>query len=290
VKIGLALGMFGWNGGPAGMADTVAEIARTADGAGFALIGVGDHLWQGPHAGGPEQPMLECFTTLGVIAAQTRHCLLMPLVAGVHYREPAVLAKMVTTLDVLSGGRAMLGIGAGWYEDEATGMGIEYPALSERYAMVEETIQICLQMWGDDQRPFHGSHYQLERPLNIPQSLTRPHPPIMIGGNGEQKTLRLVARYGDACNIFASPELPGKLDVLRQHCKDEGTDYDAIEKTCVFPIVVGDDGSDVPDLIDELRALAGAGVTTAIGIATGADPVRQVSILGDRVIPALADA
>ncbi|WP_335936488.1 LLM class F420-dependent oxidoreductase [Streptomyces sp. PTD5-9] len=293
MKVGLELGEFAWEGGPARMGETVAGIARTADDAGFSLIGVGDHLWQGPHAGGPEQPVLECFTTLGVIAAHTKRVLLAPVVAGVHFREPAVLAKMVTTLDVLSGGRAMLGIGAGWYEDEAVGMGIAYPSTAERFERVEEAIRICLSLWqGErgDEKPFEGEHYRLERPLNVPQSLTRPHPPILIGGGGEQKTLRLVARYADACNLYPSPDLADKLDVLRRHCDAEGRDYDAIEKTVILPVDVIGDVAKADELTALLRQLTGLGIRTAIGILSGPEPVRQVEIIGEKVIPAVADA
>ena len=223
MKLGVQVADYAWEGEPSKMAETLAAIARTADDAGFDVIGVADHLWQGAHLGGPEQPELECFTTLSVVAANTRHCRLVPLVAGVHFRHPALLAKMITTLDVLSGGRAMLGIGAGWYEEEARGLGFPFPPLGERFEMLEEAIQICLRMWQGgrgDERPFTGKHYQLERPLNVPQSLSRPHPPILIGGSGERKTLRLVARYADACNLYPTPDLPAKLDVLRRHCAD----------------------------------------------------------------------
>ncbi|MCB5165664.1 LLM class F420-dependent oxidoreductase [Streptomyces bambusae] len=293
MKIGLCLGEFAWNGGPARMADTVAAVARTADDAGFSLIGVGDHLWQGPHAGGPEQPELECFTTLAVIAAHTRRALIAPLVAAAHFREPAVLAKMVTTLDVLSGGRAVLGIGAGWYEEEAVANGIAYPSLAERFERVEETIQICKRMWEGEQGadgPFEGKHYRLARTLNIPQVITRPHPPILIGGGGEKKTLRLVAKYADACNLYPSPDLGEKLEVLRRHCEAEGRDYDAIEKTIVMPVDVTGDSTKADELSGMLRGLSGLGVQTAIGIVAGPDPLRQVELIGEKVIPAVADA
>ncbi|MEU8266670.1 LLM class F420-dependent oxidoreductase [Sphaerisporangium sp. NPDC049002] len=290
MKVGLVIGDFAWEGGTTRIADTLVEIAQTADDTGFSLIGVGDHVWQGPHAGGPEAPQLECFTTLTLLAAHTRRCLLAPVMAGVHFREPGVLAKTVTSLDVLSGGRAMLGLGVGWYEDEARGLGIPYPSLAERFERLEETVQICHRMWDGeqgDERPFTGAHYQLERPLNLPQSITRPHPPIMIGGGGEQKTLRLVARYADACNLYPGPELPAKLDVLRGHCEAEGRDYDAIEKTCIFPFDMGA-GVDPAGLIEMLRALGELGVRTAMGIVAGPDPVRQVELIGKRVIPAVA--
>ncbi|WP_248965387.1 LLM class F420-dependent oxidoreductase [Sphaerisporangium perillae] len=293
MKVGLVIGDFAWKGGPARVADTLVEIAQSADDAGFSLLGVGDHVWQGPHAGGPEAPMLECFTTLTLLAAHTRRCRLAPIVAGVHFRHPGMLVKTVTSLDVLSGGRAMLGLGVGWYEDEARGLGIPYPSLADRFAMLEETIQICHRMWDGergDERPYEGAHYRLERPLNLPQSIARPHPPILIGGGGEQKTLRLVARYADACNLYPGPDLPAKLEVLRGHCETEGRDYDAIEKTVIFPFDVGDDGAKAGELAEELRRLAGLGVDTAIGIVSGPEPVRQVEIIGKKVVPAVADA
>lgn len=275
------------------MAETLAGMARAAEDAGFDVIGVADHLWQVADMGGPGQPELECFTTLGVLAANTRRCRLVPLVAGVHFRYPALLAKSVTTLDVLSGGRAMLGIGSGWDEGEAHGMGIPFPPLAERFEMLEETIQICLRIWSGergDERPFAGKQYQLERPLIVPQSLSRPHPPILIGGAGEQKTLRLVARYADACNLYPTPDLPRKLEVLRRHCDEEGRDYEAIEKTCMIHFDVGENGAKVDEQIGELRRLAGLGIQTAIGIIRGPEPIAVLEIIGTKVIPAVADA
>jgi F420-dependent oxidoreductase-like protein len=290
VKVGFALGQFVWDGGPARMGRTLAEIATIAEDAGYDLIGVGDHVWQGPHAGGPEAPELECFTTLGVLAAHTRRCRLAPVVAGVHFRAPALLAKIVTTLDVLSGGRAMLGIGAGWDAAEAEGMGFPFPPVAQRFAMLEETIQICLRLWhGEqgDERPYEGQHYTLARPLNLPQSLTRPHPPIMIGGDGAKKTLRLVAKYADACNIYPSPDLAEKLDVLRGHCAEVGRNYDEIEKTAIFPFTVEEDGTGAGELTEQMHQWAEAGIQTAIGIVSGPNPVRQLEIIGDKVIPAV---
>lgn len=292
MKVGFELGTFVWDGGPAAMGATIAEIAAVADGAGYDLIGVGDHVWQGPHAGGPEAPELECFTTLGALAALTTRCRLAPVVAGVHFRAPALLAKIVTTLDVLSGGRAMLGLGAGWYADEATGMGFPFPSLARRFEMVEETLQVCLRLWDGeqgDERPYEGEHYRLDRPLNLPQSLTRPHPPILLGGDG-RKTLRLVARYGDACNVYPGPDLADKLALLRGFCEEEGRDYDTIEKTCVFPFAVEDDGTGAGELTEQLHQWAQAGVQTAIGIVSGPNPVRQLEIIGDKVVPAVASA
>lgn len=293
MRLGVQIADFAWSGGAPGTAATLADLARTAEDAGFDLIGVADHLWQVSHLGGPEQPELECFTTLAVIAAHTRRCRLTPLVAAVHLRHPALLAKMMTTLDVLSSGRAMLGIGAGWYAEEARGLGLPFPPLSERFGRLEEAVQICLRMWSGaqgDERPFSGSYYQMERPLNVPQSLSRPHPPIMIGGSGARKTLRLVARYADACNLYPTPDLPEKLAILREHCEAEGRDERTIEKTCTVHFGVGPDGAGIEATIAELRRLAGLGIQTAIGIVRGPDPVRTLDIVGREILPAIAAA
>src|SRR5437588_8652543 len=223
MKLGLQIPSLTWPGGPAEIGPTLTEIARTADSAGYDSIWVMDHFFQIRGVGAAEEPMLEAYTTLGVLAAHTQHARLGTLVTGVTYRYPGILAKIVTTLDVLSGGRAWLGIGAAWNEEEHVGLGVPFPPLAERFERLEEALRICLQMWSDDDGPFEGKHYKLARTLNSPQALTRPHPPILIGGGGERKTLRLVARYADACNLFAGPdELPHKLDVLRRHCEEVG--------------------------------------------------------------------
>ena len=203
-----------------------------------------------------------------------------------------LLAKTVTTLDVLSGGRAWLGIGAGDYEEEAVGSGLPFSPLQERYERLEEMLQICLQMWQGEQgdkRPFEGKHYRIERPFNIPQSLTRPHPPILIAGSGEQKTLRLVARYADACNLRPGSEIPKKLSALQKHCEAERRDYDAIEKTCAFTFDVGEKGSKVGDLIGQLRWLASMGIQTVLGVVPQVSRIEPLKIIGREVIPAVAD-
>jgi alkanesulfonate monooxygenase SsuD/methylene tetrahydromethanopterin reductase-like flavin-dependent oxidoreductase (luciferase family) len=201
-----------------------------------------------------------------------------------------MLAKIVTALDVLSGGRAWLGIGAAWNEDEARSLGIPFPPLAERFERLEETIQICLQMWSDDDGAYAGKHYQLARTLNSPQSLVRPHPPIMIGGMGEQKTLRLVARYAQACNLFPTPLLPRKLEVLRAHCEAEGRDYDEILKTSMFNFDVGENGEKVGPAIGRLRQLAKLGIQVAIGSVKDVHTLKPLEIIGEKVIPAVADA
>ena len=289
MKLGLQINNFSWAGGPARSGATLVEIAHTAEEAGFDRIGVADHLWQHPIMGGPEAEELECYTTLAFLAANTSRVRLTAMVTGVHFRHPGVLAKTVTTLDVLSGGRAGFGIGAGHYEEEAHGLGIPFPPLKERFEMLEETVQVCLRMWSGDERPFEGRHYRLGRPLNLPQSLTRPHPPIMLAGDGERKTLRLVARYADACSLRPGPHVPSKLDVLRRHCEDEGRDYEEIEKTCAFAFDVGENGEKAGEVIGGLRWLAGMGIETVIGVVPNVDRIEPLEVIGREVIPAVAD-
>jgi F420-dependent oxidoreductase-like protein len=289
VRLGLQLNSFDWPGGPAQFGDTLVGIARTAEDCGFDRIGVADHLWQHPIMGGPEADEPECYTTLAFLAANTSTTRLTAMVSGVHFRHPAVLIKMVTTLDVLSGGRAWLGIGSGHYEEEARGLGIPFPPLKTRFEMLEETLQISLLMWSGDEGPFEGKHYRLERPLNLPQSLSRPHPPIMIAGDGERKTLRLVARYADACSLRPKPEIPKKLDVLRRHCEEEGRDYEKIEKTCAFAFDVGENGEKADELVERLRWLSGMGVETVIGVVPNVYRITPLEVIGREVISAAAD-
>jgi len=247
-----------------------------------------DHFFQIGVIGPPEREMLEAYTTLGYFAGCTSRIKLLTLVTGTVYRHPGILAKIVTTLDVLSAGRAWLGIGAAWNEEESRGLGIPFPPVVERFERLEETLQICLQMWRGDQSPYHGRHYQLERPINSPQALSRPHPPILIGGSGERKTLRFVARYAQACNLFPSPELPRKLDVLRAHCEAEGRDYDDILKTCYFIFDVGEKGEKAGEIVDQLGGLAEMGFQAAIGAVANVWDVTPLEIIGSEVIPAVA--
>ena len=296
MKLGLHIADFNWSSEPARLGAKLAEIAEAAEAAGFASIDLGDHFWLSRWMGGPEGDMLEAYSTLGFLAAHTSRVKLMTMVTGAPYRHPTILAKTVTTLDVLSGGRAWLGIGAGDFpEEEALGQGIANPPLSERYEMLEETLQICLSMWSGergDERPFTGKHYQVGRPLNLPQSLTRPHPPILLAGDGERKTLPLVARYADACGLRPSPEIPHKLEVLRRYCEAEGRDYDAIIKTCAFGFDVGEDGNDsakIGELMGKLRWLAGMGIQMVIGWVVHVDHITPLEALGREVIPAIAE-
>jgi len=238
--------------------------------------------------GPPEDEMLEAYTTLGYLAACTSRIDLVSWVTAVVYREPGLLAKEVSTLDVLSDGRAWLGIGAAWNEAEARGLGLPFPPTGERFERLEEALQICLQMWSDSDAAYQGKHYTLERTLNSPQPLRRPHPPIMIGGGGERKTLRLVAQYAQACNLFAGPELERKLDVLREHCATVGRSYDDIEKTVMLPLDVGPDGRDVDVLLRELERLAGLGIAHVHGRVNEMETITPLEIIGERVIPVAA--
>jgi F420-dependent oxidoreductase-like protein len=289
LKVGLQIPSFTWPGGPAQIGPTLAEIARTAEAAGFDSIGVMDHFFQIRAFGPPQREMLEAYPTLAFIAAHTSRVKLMTMVTGVTYRHPGVLAKTVTTLDVLSGGRAWLGIGAAWNEQEHRGLGVPFPPLGERFERLEEAIQICLRMWADDETPYAGSHYRLERPLNSPQSLSRPHPPVLIGGGGERKTLRLVARYADACNLFPGPQIAHKLQVLRGHCQAEGRDYDEIEKTSLFTFDVGQGGTGVGKMLGQLRRLAGMGIQTVMGNVRDVERLEPLEMIGREIIPAVAD-
>jgi F420-dependent oxidoreductase-like protein len=289
VKIGLQIPDFTWPGGPARLGADLATVARTADDAGFEFLAVMDHFFQIGVIGPPEREMLEAYTTLGYFAGCTSRIKLLTLVTGTVYRHPGILAKIVTTLDVLSAGRAWLGIGAAWNEEESRGLGIPFPPVVERFERLEETLQICLQMWRGDQSPYYGEHYQLERPINSPQALSRPHPPILIGGSGERKTLRFVARYAQACNLFPSPELPRKLDVLRAHCEAEGRDYDDIIKTCYFIFDVGEKGEKAGEVVDQLGGLAEMGFQAAIGAVANVWDVTPLEVIGSEVIPAVAD-
>ena len=289
MKLGLQIPDFTWPGGPAKLGSDLAAVADAADAAGFEFLGVMDHFWQIRSIGSVKREMLEAYTTLGYLAAHTRRAKLLAIVGGAPYRHPGVLAKQVTTLDVLSGGRAWLGIGAAWNEDEARGLGIPFPPLKERMELLEETIQVCLRMWAEDEEGFEGRHVKLERALNSPQPLTRPHPPIMVGGMGERKTLRLVARYAQACNLFPTPLLAHKLDVLKAHCEAEGRDYADILKTCMFSFDVGARGEKVGETIGRLKYLAKLGIQAAIGSVKNVWDLQQLEVIGRELIPAVAE-
>jgi F420-dependent oxidoreductase-like protein len=275
MDLGLQVSNFTWPGGPESIGPTFGRIARNAEVAGMKSLWVMDHFFQIQIVGPPEQDMIEGYTALAFAAGQTSTIELGTLVTGVTYRHPGLLLKTVTSLDVLSGGRAWLGIGAAWNEQEHRGLGVPYPPTAERFERLEETLQIALQMWRDDDSPHSGAHYRLERTLNVPQALRRPHPPIMIGGMGEKKTLRLVARYADACNIFdIGPEgVRAKYDVLDLHCADVGRDRAEISRTVLSGLALTSAGMDAPSegatmsvaqAVDKLGALAEIGTDLVI--------------------------
>jgi F420-dependent oxidoreductase-like protein len=246
MKVGLDLPSFTWPGGDAAIGQTLARVASEADDAGFDSIWVMDHFFQIRGVGPAEDPMLEGWTALGFLAGHTRRATLGLMVGGVHYRHPGLWVKAATTLDVLSGGRAWLGIGAAWNEEESKGLGFPFPPLGERFEILEETLRIAHEMWQGErgsEGAFRGKHYQATRMLNSPQALTKPHPPILIGGGGERKTLRLVAQYADATNVFGGPdEVAHKYAVLKEHCDEIGRDYDEIERTTNQGVILEESG------------------------------------------------
>jgi F420-dependent oxidoreductase-like protein len=298
MKIGLQIPNFTWPGGPAAIAGKLAEIARAADEAGFASLWVMDHFFQigsqdrANGLGPAEDEMLEGYSTLAYLAGFTRKVKLGTLVTGVIYRHPGLLAKTVTTLDVLSGGRAYLGIGAAWNERESKGLGVPFPPVAERFRRLEEALQIVQQMWSGNNGPYNGKYYQLAETLNSPQPLSKPHPPILIGGTGEKKTLRLVAKYADACNLFARlglEALQAKLDVLKRHCQEVGRDYAEIEKTTLDTARLDSGKAAVSALLDQCRALAQLGVQHAIFNMPNVHEIAPLETFRREIIPAVAD-
>ncbi len=290
MKVGLQVGHFTYAGGTAGIGPGLAKLSRGAEAAGFDSFWVMDHFFQLPHRGATEDPMLEGYSALTFVAAVTERIQLGTLVTGITYRNPGVLAKTVTTLDVLSGGRAWCGVGAAWFEREHLGLGVPFPPLKERFERLEEALQILHQMFSDDDGPFAGTHYQLAETLNRPQPISRPHPPIMVGGSGERKTLRLVAQYADACNISSNPELGHKLEVLRGHCDTLGRDYAEIEKTTqtILPAITPDAAGEeaIDRLIEALQGQAALGVDHAMISMGNSDADGVLELLGERLLPA----
>jgi F420-dependent oxidoreductase-like protein len=291
MKLGLQLSNFTWKGRGPKLGENLATISRTAEDVGYSSIWVMDHLFQIPPVGSAHMEMLEAYTALGFIAASTKTARLGTMVTGVTYRHPGFLAKQVTSLDVLSGGRACLGIGAAWFDREHKGLGIPFPPLKERFERLDEAIRICLQMWGKDDGPFVGKHYQLKETLNSPQSLTKPHPPIMIGGGGERKTLKLVAKYADACNVSGqSPEFAKhKFDVIREHCEKLGRNPDEIERTIITRLDVGENGEKANEVVDMLGRFAEVGVQSAHGYLIGVDKIKPLEVIGRDVLPQVKD-
>jgi F420-dependent oxidoreductase-like protein len=274
-------------GGPAGLRAAVGDTAVAAEEAGCTVFTAMDHWFQMENFADAHDPMLEGYSVLSFVAAKTERLRLGLLVTGVTYRHPGLLAKTVTTLDVLSGGRAMLGIGAAWYEREHLALGVPYPPVSERFERLEEAIQICEQMWSDDEGPYNGKYYQLAETICVPRPLQTPRPPILIGGGGEKKTLRLVAQYADACNLFATTpeEIKRKLDILRGHCDAVGRDYESIQKTIIGRV---DPEGDVSEFLSAMEQYAALGVSLVEVSPAMPDPARFVTLLGEKVVRPLA--
>jgi F420-dependent oxidoreductase-like protein len=294
MKVGLQVPIFTWSEDQGQLGDTFGLIVERAERAGLYSLWVMDHFFQIPMFGHSEMEMLEGWSALAFAAGRTNRIKLGTMVTGITYRHPGVLVKTATTLDVLSHGRAYFGIGAAWHDEEHDGLGIPFPPVAERFERLEENLQIALQMWAGDESPFHGKHYSLERPLNSPQSVQRPHPPILIGGTGERKTLRMVAQYADACNIFLTGDdsvVQHKLAVLREHCEKLGRPYGEIEKTTLGSLYLtrdGRNGSLTPDqLIERLRELAALGIDQAIfNMPQNVADLEPFDLLATKVIPA----
>jgi F420-dependent oxidoreductase-like protein len=280
VHIGITIARFDWPGGPAAIRPNMLRIGRGADARGLYSLWVMDHFFQIGGNGAPEEPMLEGYTALGFLAAATEKVNLGTMVTGVTYRNPAILAKTVTTLDVLSGGRAYLGIGAAWFEYEHESYGVPFPPVKERFERLEETLKIADGMFSDSDAGFEGAHYSPKRLLNSPPPLSRPRPRILIGGGGEKKTLRFVARYADACNLFDGGDemVAHKLDVIREHCEAEGRDYDEIEKTVIVRIAPDATAKGIAERLERLGAI---GITQASGGPPIAADEHYLDLLGE---------
>ncbi len=308
MKIGLQIPRFDWPGSPGNIGPKLIEIGKAADSSGFSSLWVMDHFFQvSAGYGPPEAPMLEGYATMSYLAAVTERIKLGLMVTGNFYRHPGILIKTVTTLDVLSGGRAYLGIGAGWYERESKGLGVPFPqSIRERLDRLEETLQIAKHMWRGNRSPFEGKYYRLEEPINSPQPLSQPHPPILIGGGGEKRTLRLVAKYGDACNLHLGTPLKGyapwlnevyqnreevltrKLDKLKEHCDKVGRSFEEIERTVLGAIKISPDAMSTKELVELCKELEEIGFQHVIFNMPNTHEIKPIEIIGREVIPQIA--
>jgi F420-dependent oxidoreductase-like protein len=300
MKVGLQVPYFTWAGGPDALAETFGAVARRAEDGGFTSLWVMDHFFQIPGVGRAEEDMLEAYSALSYAAALTSRIKLGAMVTGVTYRHPGILVKSATTLDVLSRGRAYFGIGAAWFDREHAGLGVPFPPLKERFQRLEEALQIAKQMWEPENNgPYDGKHYRLAETLCVPQPVSRPHPPILIGGRGERKTLRLVAKYADAWNMGGGiPNDDNLADfirlsgVLKDHCAREGRNYDAIEKTVLFTLMVREDGdgrwATPRHTLDILRKFRDAGLDHAICNMPFVDDPRTLELLAEKVVAPIA--
>ncbi|MEO8541500.1 MAG: LLM class F420-dependent oxidoreductase [bacterium] len=289
MKLGIHISNFTYGVPVEELGAKIAEIASGADAAGFERLSVMDHYFQIPPVGPAENEMFEAYGLLGFIAAKTTKLKLGVLATGITYRNPGFLAKQITGLDVLSGGRAWLGIGAAWFEREHLGLGTPFPPLKTRFEMLEETIQICQQMWSDNNGPFDGKHFHLAETLCSPKPVQKPRPPILVAGSGEKKTLRLVARYADACNVSgANVESTERLlGILDEHCAKEGRDPKAVERTVVTRFDPGANGERAEQEVQRLAGFAAIGVRSALGSLVNCEDPRVMEVMATKVIPAL---
>ena len=289
MKFGLQINTFTWPGGANLIGETLARVTRTADDAGFDSIWVMDHFFQIRGLGPPEAPMLEGMTALGFMAANSERARLGLMVGGIHYRQPGLWIKATTTLDVLSGGRAWFGIGAAWNEEESVGLGFAFPPLGERFEMLEETLQMAHAMWSGGSgsgEAFSGSHYNPTRLLNSPQSISRPRVPIMIGGGGERKTLRLVAQYADACNVFGdATRIAHKYAVLREHCDRLGRPYEEVERSTLQSVDLEHESPAA--LVDRFGSLVEAGAQHILFSVRGVNQTGNLERIAAEVFPQL---
>jgi F420-dependent oxidoreductase-like protein len=287
MELGLHFMNFSDLGGNTRIAPILAATAEAAEQAGCATFTMMDHWFQMEAFAPPQEPMLEGYTSLGFVAGKTKRISLGLMVTGVTYRHPGLLAKIVTTLDVLSEGRAVLGIGAAWYQREHEGLGVTYPPISERFERLEETLQICNQMWSDNDGPYEGKHYHLAETICSPRPIQQPRPKILIGGGGERKTLKLVAKYADACNLFAlgPAEVKRKVEILERHCEDEGRDPAEIKKTMNYG---GDPRDDLDGFLREMEEYASLGIQLVAIRNQPPDPVATITELGEKLVPRLA--
>ncbi|WP_106402661.1 LLM class F420-dependent oxidoreductase [Actinocorallia populi] len=287
MRLALHINDYASFGEPRRTAQALGRVARTAEDTGFTRLSLTDHVWQISLIGEEDAPMLEAYTALGYLAGLTRTIELQTLVTAATYRAPGLLAKIVTTLDVLSEGRAWLGIGAGWNDEEAQGLGLPFAAQRERFARLEETLRICLQMWSGSREPFAGEHYRLASTLNSPRPVAEPRPRILVGGGGERTTLRIAAKYADAFNVFGGADAGQKIVRLREHCERIGRDADEIEKTAVLPAAVQEPGG-TDSLLEELRRLHGLGFTTVYCTVPDVASLTPLETLGTKVVPEIS--
>jgi alkanesulfonate monooxygenase len=287
MRLALHINDYSSLGAPPQMGPALVRIARTAEDCGFTRLSVTDHVWQISLLGEEDEPMLESYTTLAFLAGQTSSIELQTLVTAAPYRAPGLLGKIVTTLDVLSGGRAWLGVGSGWNEQEATGLGLPYDSQRGRFARMEETLQICLQMWSGSRDPYRGKLHQLSSTLNVPAPVSRPRPRILVGGGGERVTLRLAATYADAFNVFGGRDAGQKITRLHEHCARIGRDPAEIENTALLPVATDGTGG-VEHLLEDLRRLHDLGFSTVYAAVSDVATITALETLGAKVIPEIA--